>query len=372
MKLAIFVRAPKIWGAERSLLTLLSSAAARKHEIVVFVNSDSPLVDELKERDIAFLEHSFVQHKSLNAGGLSQGSVRMIAGDIFRVARAAINLSRIVRNFDAAITFGLWETAEVALGSRLARVPCVFDFHVTFGGLRGQLALRGLLWLVNGTIAPSLATYSQAGISTLGKKERVVPRPISSPKASVSIARAPHNRLRIGIFGQIDSRKGILEVVRVLSPLSTSIELWIVGALPPSEASPYENEVVAEVEKIGCGWQVKKRVEDIYSCISQCDIVLNTSSHEAFGRTVVEASYVGALPVVIKGAGPQEIVESTGIGVVVEDLPALADLMREQAILFERGEFEGVSEVDIRRLQKQFSPETIGQQYFAFVEESLT
>src|SRR5690349_1731298 len=111
MKLAIFLRAPEVWGAERSLLTILSSEAARAHSLDLFISPGSPLTHELDLRGIPWKEFEFVNHASLVSGGLSSASPITLLKDAFRTLRHGIRARKVVRDYDAALTFGLWETA---------------------------------------------------------------------------------------------------------------------------------------------------------------------------------------------------------------------------------------------------------------------
>lgn len=371
MKLAVFLQAPEVWGAEKSLLTLLTSAAAKNHTIDVYVGDGSPLSEELEKHGIPWRSIAFVKHRSLSAGGLRRASALAVATDLGRIIVQGIKIRRIVRNYEAAITFGLWETPEIAIAGRLGGTPVIFDFHVTFSGLAGKAAIKGISCLVNGVIAPSLATYSQAGIETLSSHQEVVPRPVAiqAPGRPSAPPLGNDRKLVVGIFGQVDERKCVLEVVEALAPYADSIDLVIVGARPEAQSTEYEEKVSQAIRTVGHGWVILERNDRVAALMSTCDVVLNTSRHEAFGRTVVEAACAGALPVVMRGGGPEEIVRDMGLGVTVSTWTELAEVILRLSKVVEAGATVRLTRDQIAEAQARYSPDVISDRYFTTVEQ---
>lgn len=364
MKLAVFLRAPQVWGAEKSLLTLLSSEAAQQHAIDLYIAPGSPLADELTAQNIPWQKFTFVDHSSLSSGGLSAASPSAILSDVVKVTRQALRTRKALKNYDAVLTFGLWETAEIALAGRLSKTPVIFDFHVTFAGRLGQAALRGIATLATGVIAPSAATYRQAGLKPNPHSMKAVPRPVSFPE---SLPSTPRNRqkLTVGIFGQIDERKRVLDVVNALAPLAPSVSLLVVGLRPQTERTSYEKDVMEAIERVGQGWRVIDRTDRPLELMGLCDAVLNASHHEAFGRTVVEAAGMGALPVVVAGGGPEEIIHDIGHGLVASSMEHLARVVGLLASEFKSGKEIRLGQAEIVRIQNMYSPAGLGQRYFS-------
>ncbi|MBT2538270.1 glycosyltransferase family 4 protein [Arthrobacter sp. ISL-69] len=371
MKLAVFLKAPEVWGAERSLLTLLASGPAKDHLIEIFVSPKSPLCEELDRLGIKWTAFNFVSHRSIADGGLKNASPLSVVLDLFQIFMGGLKARRRVKQFDAVLTFGLWETPEIALAGRLSRTPVIFDFHVTFSGRTGQLALKQIMRLVTGVIAPAKATYTQAGIDShsLSCRQVVVPRPVTTPAVRENTQISPQaRRLRVGMFGQVDDRKGILEVIETLSPLAGEVELLIVGVRPTAFRTDYERTVLANIEAVGHGWTALPRSTDVSALMSRCDVVLNMSRHEAFGRTVVEAACVGTVPLVFSGGGPEEIVNDMGAGIVVhswEDLRArMAELSRSAAA----GADLKLTNDQVQAIRHNYSPGVLAEKYFQKVQ----
>lgn len=371
MKLAVFLKAEEVWGAERSLLTLLASEPANEHSIVVFVSALSPLCQELDRLGIKWTSFEFVSHRSLLEGGFKSASVGSIAFDLFEIAKAGLRARSRVKDFDAVLTFGLWETPEIALACRLSGTPVIFDFHVTFSGRAGQLALKQIMRLVNGVIAPAAATYKQAGITKhfLSRRLATVPRPVAAPipHQNTEIVKGPR-KLRVGLFGQVDERKGIVEVIDTLFPLMDDIDLLIVGMRPLSLRTQYESAVVAKMKSAGPGWTVLPRSNDVSTLMASCDVVLNTSRHEAFGRTVVEAACVGTPPLVFSGGGPEEIVNALQVGFVVDSWDELRVRVAELSSSAARGIDMKLTDDQVHAIRYNYSPEVLARKYFNTVQ----
>ncbi|MFE8884426.1 glycosyltransferase family 4 protein [Pseudarthrobacter enclensis] len=370
MKLAIFLRARDIWGAERSLLTLLESDQADKHDIHVFIHPQSPLGPELDRIGVNWAAHDFLEHRSVAEGGLRHASFKSVAHDLAGIAVQGFKTRRLVSTFDTVLTFGLWETPEIALAGRLSRTPVIFDFHVTFGGRPGQLAIKGIMSLVTGVIAPANATFLQANILEPSAKRKVVVRPVNFPELVQGLQESPRRRkLRVGIFGQVDERKRVLEVARSLSPLREQLELLVVGTRPEEDQTDYERTVVSEVEGTGSGWAVLPRSNTVANLMADCDVILNMSRHEAFGRTVVEAVYMGAHPVVVSGGGPAEIVQQMGVGTVVSSWDELRVVLSTLSGKVATGESVRVNPDLVKNVRERYSPSSVAKEYFSAVTQ---
>lgn len=359
MRIAIFLRAPEVWGAETSLLTLLSTSAAQAQDITVFLPAKSPLVAVLSDRGIRWRNHEFSTFSSLAKGGLSDGSLFDLARDSVALIRGGWSARKKVAGFDLILTFGLWETPEIALAGRLAKVPVVWDFHVTFAGRLARPAMRGLRVLVSAIVAPSEATFGLVGVTRKPTREHVIRRPVVPGSTDVQKIRTS-KRTVVGIFGQIDDRKSVLELLNALIDYQDNVKVSIVGAQPLKGASAYEQQVREFVALRSPTWELKPRTSRVAEEMMKCDYVVNLSKHEAFGRTVVEAILAGTHPIVLSGDGPEEIVNMTGIGTVISSLEELPQAVLNPIDAHTRD----VTEHDRRRTAALFAPERVAEEYF--------
>ncbi|MEE2567937.1 glycosyltransferase family 4 protein [Pseudarthrobacter sp. J64] len=359
MRIAVFLKAPEVWGAETSLLTLLATPAAKEHEITVFVPSASPLVAELEDRGIRWKSYEFASFRSLEKGGLSDGTVVDLLLDGIALLSNAWRARAKVRSFDLILTFGLWETPEIAVAGRFVGVPVVWDFHVTFTGKLAWPAMRVLRMLVSGIVAPSEATYRLANIRRKPAREHVVRRPVVPVLQDVSTV-SKGTKTVVGIFGQIENRKSVLELLNALVDYQDSVKVHVVGAQLPENASEYEHRVREFVAQRAPTWEIIPRTTRVAQEMGRCHFIVNLSKHEAFGRTVVEAILAGAQPIVLSGDGPEEIVRNTGIGSIIsspEDLPSV--------VFSSTFEHRGSIASDERdRVATMYSPAQVAREYF--------
>lgn len=343
----------EVWGAEESLLLILSEAQKHGIEAEVALRPGSPLAPRLAEIGVRFIEHRFASHPALSRNGsLSSATKLDLLRDGFSTLFGGLRGVFLVSRFDVVVPFSLWQTPETVLASRLTRRTSVIDIHETFHGVLGKKMVRMLAGLASGTISPSKHLAEQYQIA----EARIIPRPVITPQGAVQPTR--NDRVvTLGMFGQISPHKRVLELVQAFKALDSSVRLLIVGGRERSNRSEYELEVRNEVESMADGSQVVERQRDISLTMSQCDFVANVSEHEAFGRTVVEAIANGSTPLVLDGTGPAEIVRMTGIGYVFESIESLAAHAASRPTAPPSGPI-------INRVRMDFSPETIAAQYF--------
>ncbi|WPU08587.1 glycosyltransferase [Pseudarthrobacter oxydans] len=154
-----------------------------------------------------------------------------------------------------------------------------------------------------------------------------------------------------------------------LSPLAELVTLVVVGARPENIQTAYEKEVIRLVQQQGHDWEVWERTNAVGELMSACDVVLNMSRHEAFGRTVVEAASVGALPLVMSGGGPEEVVHDMTHGLVISSWEELTATIVSLSDQFQDGKSVRLSPEQMRATVERYSPATIGSRYFEQLED---
>lgn len=365
MKIAIVLRASKVWGAERSLLTLLRTRVAKGHQITVMLPKSSPLNEWLS--DLAHLEVINMELDFLDKP-VKELQVRDLTSVGKTFLKHGVALSRHLQGYDASVAFGLVEAPLVGLAAKKANVPFVFDFHVHFGSRATRALLPLLTALADCIIVPTAATWKQSGVRSAPRKSHIVPRPVDVGSSGLTplqaACRTPvqGRRLKVGVFGQVEPVKQVSALLRACLPHSRSIDIQVVGQPMGGVRSPYQ----AEVETLcrAGGWSSVERTDAVYEIMSQCDVVVNCAKAEAFGRTVVEGALLGAIPVVLGGTGPEESVRSLGFG-FVED--SIEDIARRLQDIHSRMQFETqkVTSDQIAGWRRRYSPEHIAEDYFA-------
>jgi len=139
----------------------------------------------------------------------------------------------------------------------------------------------------------------------------------------------------IGIIGRITPLKGHLHFIKAMAKVARSIprlKIWIVGDAP-SHKQAYKEQVQVLVKRLGL-WHcteflgVQRNIPEI---MSQLDlVVLATTTHEAFGRVIIEAQAAGVPVVATEVGGVVDIIENNVNGLLV---PAQDSTAMSEAVL---------------------------------------
>jgi len=136
----------------------------------------------------------------------------------------------------------------------------------------------------------------------------------------------------VGIIGRITPLKGHLHFIKAMAQVSRLVprlKIWIVGDAPASK-EVYKEELQILVRRLGL-WHCTEFLgtqRDIPGILEHLDlVVLATTTHEAFGRVVVEAQAAGVPVVATKVGGVVDIIEDGVNGLLVP--PADAKTMAE-------------------------------------------
>lgn len=362
IRVAFVTESKSVWGAERSLLTILEHLDRTAIDPVVIVWPGSPLIEDLRELGIDYIEHRFAVHPALQSGGsLRNASILTLFKELGAVSGGAIRLARIVRRFDVVVSFSLWQAPELRIAAWLSRVRFVLDLHETFGGSAGRRIVAVLGRSSAAVVAPSLSILRDNEIATL-PQAICIPRAVVS-RTSPDRTSTGNSQYVIGMFGQVVPHKGIHHVLDALESDGVGdVALRVVGGTRSEvDRSDYERDVRARIGALRGDSIMIDRVADPMALMAECTFVLNASDHEAFGRTMLEAVQVGAYPVSFDGGGPAEIIAGIGVGRVLSGPAALPQLLRN----IRSGALDGpvatlrAEGVDL----SSFSPATIGHRY---------
>ncbi|MFA5276199.1 MAG: GT4 family glycosyltransferase PelF, partial [Candidatus Omnitrophota bacterium] len=165
---------------------------------------------------------------------------------------------------------------------------------------------------------------------------RLVPRSVDLEKFEyISPDRKRKDEFNIGIIGRITPLKGHLHFIKAMAKVYRVIprlKIWIVGDAPASKQA-YKEQVQLLVRRLGLSHctEFLGTQRDIPGILANLDLlVLATTTHEAFGRVIIEAQAAGVPVVATKVGGVVDIIDDGLTGLLVN--PADPGSMAEAAL----------------------------------------
>lgn len=328
MKVLIVNRSGEVWGAERSMLSIFGCLVGRGNvEAVVCAPSGGLLQERATAAGLGFIELASTRHGDLAGGEEGRAELRRLLAAVSQapqVARAANTLARMAKDFDLIVSFSQQSHADCVAASRIAKVPVLLDLHDVPRSVSGRVLTRLVVADAEGAVA--ISDYVASSF-WLARHERVdvIPRPIGEiQRVDRSLREPTCDALIVGIVGQVADVKGIREAaegIRVARALGCDVRLHVVGRgredLPGGSA---EAESILEACRtvLGPGFVYAGFQRDPTNEILRCDVVLNYSAAEPFGRSLIEAQALGVPVVAVAAGGAPETVLDGRTGFVIE------------------------------------------------------
>jgi len=152
---------------------------------------------------------------------------------------------------------------------------------------------------------------------------RLIPRGVDLEKFKyISPDKKRKDEFNVGIIGRLTPIKGHLHFVKAMAYVARSVprlKIWIIGDAPHSKEA-YKEQIQVLVKRLGL-WhctQFLGNQRDIPAILKHLDLlVLATTTHEAFGRVIVEAQACGVPVVASRVGGVIDIIEDQKTGLLV-------------------------------------------------------
>jgi lipopolysaccharide heptosyltransferase II len=184
------------------------------------------------------------------------------------------------------------------------------------------------------------------------------------------------DEFNVGIVGRITPLKGHLHFIKAMAKVSRQVsrlKIWIVGDAPSSKES-YKEQIQVLVRRLGL-WHCTQFLgtqRDIPSVMNHLDLlVLATTTHEAFGRVIIEAQAAGVPVVATQVGGVVDIIDhdKTGILVPAADPQAMAEAVLKVYKDKELARF--LAENAYEKVKDKFNVELMAKNTISVYEETL-
>jgi glycosyltransferase involved in cell wall biosynthesis len=325
VRVLVVSTSPQVWGAERSLLALAPPLQARGIALTL-VSPAGALAQAWSALGLAHVELAAPARDGLRTAGDGRPGPLGLAREVVTTVRGARRLARLARRADVIHSNNLWGHLDCALAGRFARRPVVLELHDLVRPGLGRSVLRAAMRLASSTVAVSRAVAETVGADA--ERVRVIPQAVDAerfhpgpPDAAwrARLSSSPDEPI-VGVVGRVDPEKGIRTVVRAMALLDGPAErshLAVVGA-PALDDGSYETELRAEASGLlGDRSRFVGPVDDVPTMLRSLDILVNASTSEPFGLSVLEAQASGVPVIGTDAGGIPEFVTDGETGLLV-------------------------------------------------------
>jgi glycosyltransferase involved in cell wall biosynthesis len=316
-----------LWGAQQYLLRLAPLLEARGYDQVLAAPENSAVAGAWRQQGRPHVHLPVPPERKVRRHG-DRGplSPPLLAREL---ARTAANARRIAAlgsalQVDCIHANAHWSHLEAALGGRLARRPVVLHLHDLLPGIAARLRAVAI------RIADASVAVSNAAASHLPERARsrvtvihngVDPMALSPGPARPDIRRElamdPSASIVLAMC-RLDPHKGVDQIIRAVAALDGDLrraQLAIVGTSNTSEGLARRLRVLG-AELLGARVRFVGHRQDIAAVLRSADVLVQASSREALGLSVLEAQACGTPVVAYPASGTLEIVRDGETGLL--------------------------------------------------------
>jgi glycosyltransferase involved in cell wall biosynthesis len=344
-----------IWGAQQYLLRLAPLLEARGYEQILAAPENSAVARAWRQQGRPHVHFPIPPERKIRRhGDRGPFSPPLLTREL---ARTAANARRIAAlgsalQVDCIHSNAHWSHLEAALAGRLARLPVVLHLHDLLPGIAIRLRAAAV------QIADASVAVSNAVVGCLPEWARsrvtviyngVDPMALSPGPARPDIRRElatdPSAPIVLAMC-RLDPRKGVDQIIRAVAALDGDLrgaQLAIVGTSNTGEGLARRLRVLG-TELLGARVRFLGPRQDIAAVLRSVDVLVQASSREALGFSVLEAQACGTPVVAYPASGTLELVRdgetgllarqddvahlSAGIGRILTDAGLRAHLVR--------------------------------------------
>lgn len=366
IKIAVICHDGQPYGAQQSLLVMLKHTPTNDVDWLVSLAKDGPFREALEALpNVKVFTHqrlAWIKHRP------SKGIKRLIdisvlgLNCLLRVPKLA---QWIKQQQIQIVQVNSSVSLEGPLAAKLAGIPCVWHLRELFMNnnprfvpILGQpLTQKIIATLPTKTIAISNAVVSNNPYLKNNPSAHVI---YNSVEVEAHTAKSkPQNPLKIGYVGRISNTKRfdeILEVSKGLKQKQINFELHVAGHFVDAKYEKAVFEFIRnhQLEKHILFKGFLTNITDFYNTL---DCLIFTSTHDSFGRSVIEAMACGVVVLATNTNALPEIIDHKINSFLytpnhIDEIIAILETLIDQP-----EKFKALSEKAIEKVQTHFSPQ---------------
>lgn len=368
-----------LYGAQHSLLDILGGMDRERYEPYVVVPSSGPFSDALESLGMScfpglaqrwiFFSKPMTLHAVLRRPWRRLNHPYLLAFlSWLSLPVRVLLLAYIVRKLRISLVYTNTATVlDGALTAWLCRIPHVWHLRERLAGNHdlssplpvGWFAGFSLRWSA-AVIANSYALARSLFGAELPDKVKVVHNGVNlsrfdSPPIEIDLPGVPVGARLTAVCGALQKGKDILTYIRSAARLRDrhpELHHLVIG----QGHLGYRFLIEQEIDRHDLGGRVHLLGyrDDVPALLSRIDVMVSTSTHESFGRTLIEAMAAGKPVIATRSGGPEEIIVEGACGFLAEigDDAAIADGIAR--LLDDKALYEAMSQAARERVLTEF------------------
>ena len=368
-----------LYGAQRSLLGLLSRLDHREVDALVVTPYDGPLNDEIAELDVPLAVRRIVHW--IAAGKDAKKSRLQIGRDCLTGLKSRVwALAHLIEDNKIDVVYtNTVISIEGAIAARLTRRPHIWHLREQVSG-NTQLKTPVPTWLIPHVVgwlsAQVIVNSNYLGqayawgvpksklsviYNGVDPSEFDIDRTEAACSVKAELGVSQSARLVVQI-GTVIPRKGQMLLAQAAARVIQSFPNAIFLIVGDGDAD-YIRDIKAFAKSrstAGLLWFLGWR-DDVPRLLAAADVLAVAADEEPFGRTVIEAMAVGTPVVSTRCGGPEEIIVDQGTGLLVPRRDALSLALGIERILGDPIEADTLSQAGRYRVNELFSLEKHAQ-----------